>query len=289
MPVRIVTDSACDLPAALAADLGIEIVSLAIRFGSEELIDRVDLDTDEFWRRCAALPVLPETAAPSPGQFEAAYRKLISEGADGIVVIALSGELSATKQSAELAARSLAEDPAMAAIRVEIVDSRSVTIGQGMMAVAAARSAKAGGSIDEIASTARSQAERTKVWGALDTLENLKKGGRIGNAKAMLASVLSIKPIIEVRAGKVEEGGRQRTRGKALAFLIEQVRADQAAHGKLDNLAVMHAKADDIDAFVKMLAAVTDEKPTIGEIGAVIGAHAGRGTIGVVYQVPTGT
>jgi DegV family protein with EDD domain len=279
--VRIVTDSACDLPQQLADELGIEIVSLAIRFGSEEFIDRVELGTDEFWTRCSALPVLPETAAPSPGQFEAAYRKLKSEGADGIVVIALSGELSATKQSAVLAARSVADD-----IRVEIVDSRSVTLGQGMIAVAAARSARDGASIDDIARTATSQAERTRVWGALDTLENLKKGGRIGNAKAMLASVLSIKPIIEIRNGKVEEGGRQRTRSKSLAFLLEKVKADQAQFGTLENLAVVNAKASDVDGFVRDLRALTTGDVVIGQIGAVIGAHAGRGTIGVVYQVP---
>jgi DegV family protein with EDD domain len=281
VPVRIVTDSACDLPQSLADELGIEIVSLAIRFGSEEFIDRTELGTDEFWRRCEALAVLPETAAPSPGQFEAAYRKLMAEGADGIVVIALSGELSATKQSAELAARSVADE-----VRIEIVDSRTVTIGQGMMAVAAARAARAGGTVEQIASTARSQAERTRVWGALDTLDNLKKGGRIGNAKAMLASVLSIKPIIEIRNGKVEEGGRQRTRAKALAFLVEKMRADQERYGTLENLGVMHAKATDIDAFVATIRSHARGEVVIGDIGAVIGAHAGRGTVGVVYQVP---
>jgi DegV family protein with EDD domain len=281
VPVRIVTDSACDLPQALADELGIEIVSLAIRFGSEEFIDRTELGTDEFWRRCEALPVLPETAAPSPGQFEIAFRKVMAEGADGIVVVALSGELSATKQSAELAARSVADE-----VRIEVVDSRTVAIGQGMIAVAAARAARAGGTIDQIASTARSQAERTRVWGALDTLDNLKKGGRIGNAKAMLASVLSIKPIIELRNGKVEEGGRQRTRAKALAFIVEKMRADQEKYGTLENLAVMHAKASDIDAFVAIVRSHARGEVVIGDIGAVIGAHAGRGTVGVVYQVP---
>jgi DegV family protein with EDD domain len=276
-----VTDSACDLPQALADELGIEIVSLAIRFGSEEFIDRTELGTDEFWRRCEALPVLPETAAPSPGQFEIAFRKVMAEGADGIVVVALSGELSATKQSAELAARSVADE-----VRIEVVDSRTVAIGQGMIAVAAARAARAGGTIDQIASTARSQAERTRVWGALDTLDNLKKGGRIGNAKAMLASVLSIKPIIELRNGKVEEGGRQRTRAKALAFIVEKMRADQEKYGTLENLAVMHAKASDIDAFVAIVRSHARGEVVIGDIGAVIGAHAGRGTVGVVYQVP---
>ena len=198
-----------------------------------------------------------------------------------MVVISLSGELSATKQSAELAARSVADT-----IRVDVVDSRSVTIGQGMIAVAAARSAQQGATIEAIVAQAQSQAARTQVWGVLDTLDNLKKGGRIGNAKAMMASVLSIKPVIEVRDGKVEEGGRQRTRSKALGFLYDTVKQQMDKHGSLQNLAVMHAIAPDVDQFVDRLRSLHSEPIVIGEIGAVIGAHAGRGTIGVVFQTP---
>jgi DegV family protein with EDD domain len=281
VPVRIVTDSACDLPSALADELGIAIVPLAIRFGAEEFTDRKDLTVAEFWRRCAASPVLPETAAPSPGQFVETFRRLHAEGADGIVVVALSGALSATMQSAELAAAEVANT-----IAVDVVDSRSVTIGQGMIAVAAARAAEAGADRATIAAQVRSQAARTRVWGALDTLDNLKKGGRIGNAKALAASVLSIKPIIEVRDGKVEEGGKQRTRAKALAFLVETVKQAKEKHGRLDNLAVMHADTSDIAAFIATLRPYADGDIVIGDIGAVIGSHAGRGTIGVVYQVP---
>jgi DegV family protein with EDD domain len=207
--VRIVTDSACDLPQAVADELGISIVPLSIRFGSEEFIDRRDLTTAEFWRRSAASPVLPETAAPPPGLFEETYRALIADGATGIVVISLSGGLSATIQSAELAARAVADE-----ISIEVVDSNSVTLGLGIIVTACARAAQAGSSFGDITAMAADLGARTKVWGALDTLENLKKGGRIGGAKAMLASVLSIKPIVEVRHGKVEEGGKQRTRKK---------------------------------------------------------------------------
>jgi DegV family protein with EDD domain len=195
--------------------------------------------------------------------------------------VSLSGELSATIQSAQLAARSVAD-----VIRVEVVDSRSVTIGEGMIAVAAARAARRGAGVDEIAAQARSQASRTQVWGVLDTLDNLKKGGRIGGAKAMLASVLAIKPVIEVRNGRVEEGGRQRTRSKALAFLLDTVRQQSEQHGRLENLAVMHAMADDAPAFVARLQELHSDPIIVGEIGAVIGSHAGRGTIGVVFQTP---
>jgi DegV family protein with EDD domain len=281
VPVRIVTDSACDLPQALADELGIVIVPLSIRFGDEEFVDRKDLSVDEFWRRSKESPVLPSTAAPSPGAFEMAYRSLKNDGATGIVVVSLSGDLSATIQSAQLAARSVDDE-----ISVTVVDSRSVTIGQGMIAVAAARLAAEGASETDVAALATSLGSRTQVWGALDTLDNLKKGGRIGNAKALLASVLSIKPIIEIRHGKVEEGGKQRTRTKAMAFLVEKVRSEIASHGSIENLAVVHAATTDVDAVVSMLKAIYPHPIVVGDIGPVIGSHAGTGTIAVVFQVP---
>ena len=276
MTVRIVTDSACDLPQALADELGIEIVPLSIRFGSEEFIDRRDLTTEEFWQRSAASPVLPETAAPPPGLFEETYRKLIAAGATGIVVINLSGGLSATLQSAELASRAVADE-----IPIAVVDSQSCTLGLGTIVVATARAAQTGASFDELTALAKDLALRTKVWGALDTLENLKKGGRIGGAKAMLASVLSIKPIVEVRNGKVEEGGKQRTRSKALAFLVEKVKSA----GEVDNLAILQADCDDVPHFVEMLRPHYSGEILIGDIGPVVGSHTGKGTIGLAYQV----
>ena len=274
--VRIVTDSACDLPQDLVDELGIEIVPLTIRFGDTELVDRTELSTADFWARCAASPTLPETAAPAPGAFEQAYRRLAAEGATGICVVSLSSDLSATMQSAQLAANAVAGD-----ITVEVVDSRSVTIGQGLIALAAARAARDGADLASVVALARSLTSRTHIWGALDTLENLRKGGRIGNAKAMLASVLSIKPIIEVRDGRVEEGGKQRTRTKALAFLVEKVREA----GPLETLAVMHAATDDVGELVARLQPLAPGPIMIGDIGPVVGTHAGRGTIGVVYQV----
>lgn len=275
MSIRIITDSACDLPDNVARDLGIGIVPLSIRFGDTELIDRVELSTAEFWARSSASPVLPETAAPAPGQFAELYRSMAAEGATGIVVVCLSGALSATLQSAELAAREIADLP------VRIVDTRSVSLGQGMIAVACARIAQNGAGIDEVEALANELIGRTRVWGALDTLENLRKGGRIGNAKALLASALAIKPIIEVRDGKVEQGGKQRTRSKALSFLVDKV----ASYGAIENLAVLHADCSDVDAFVEMLQPHYQGQIVVGDIGAVVGTHAGRGTIGVAFQV----
>jgi DegV family protein with EDD domain len=275
--VRIVTDSACDLPQAIVDANAITVVPLTIRFGEQEFVDREELSVADFWAKCAATDTLPETAAPAPGQFEQAYRRLHAEGATGVLVVALSGALSATMQSAELAARSVTPQ-----IPVRVVDSRSATLGLGTIVLACAREAAAGATLDELAALGDDLAARTKVFGALDTLENLKKGGRIGNAKAMLATALAIKPIIEVVDGKVEEGGKQRTRSKALKFLVDKV----AGYGdSVEQLAVLHADCDDVDQFVEMLAQHYRGEIVVGEIGPVVGTHAGRGTIGVAFSV----
>lgn len=274
--VRIVTDSSCDLPAEIADELGIIIVPLSIRFGDEELIDRDELTVAEFWTRCVNSPTLPETAAPAPGQFEAAYRALAGDGATGVIVVSLSGALSATMQSAELAARSVGDD-----LDVRVVDSRTVTLGLGTIALACARAARGGASLDEVQALAEELSSRTRVFGALDTLENLKKGGRVGNAKALLATALSIKPIIEVADGEVVEAGKQRTRSKALAHLVKIVKDYE---GRIENLAVLHADCSDVDVFVDMLAPLYEGEIVVGEIGPVIGTHGGRGTIGIAFH-----
>ena len=276
MSVRIVTDSSCDLPDAVVAEHGIRVVPLSIRFGDEELIDRDELSTEEFWRRCAAQDQLPETAAPAPGQFEAVYRELAAEGATGIVVVSLSGKLSATMQSAELAARSVVDT-----IPVRVVDSRTVTLGLGTIAIAAARAAADGATLDDVEALARDRADHTHVFGTLDTLENLKKGGRIGGARALLASALAIKPIVEVIDGEVAQAGKQRTRSKALKFLVDKVRSYE---GDIHDLAVLQADCDDVDDFVAMLRPLYDGEIVVGDIGPVIGTHAGKGTIGVAFS-----
>lgn len=275
--VRIVTDSSCDLPQSVADEFGIEIVPLTIRIDGHEYVDRRDLTPAEFWAKCAQSSSLPETAAPSPGQFEEAYRRLAAEGATSIVAINLSAALSATMQSAELAARAVA-----GTIQVTVVDSQQVTMGLGVIVARAAQLAAEGGSHHDIVELALSLARRTKVWGALDTLENLKKGGRIGGAKALLASALAIKPIIEVRDGKVEQGGKQRTRSKALQYVVEKV----VEAGDVETLMVMHADCSDVDTFVDMLRPHYAGEIVVGDIGPVVGTHAGHGTIGVGFCVP---
>ena len=282
--IRIVTDSSCDLPVEIAEELGISIVPLTIRFGDDEFVDRDELTPAEFWTRCVNSATLPETAAPAPGQFETVYRQLAADGATGIVTVSLSSALSATMQSAELAARTVHEDEAVD-IDVRVVDSRTITLGLGTIAIACARLAADGASIDEVEALAADLTARTQVLGALDTLENLQKGGRIGSAKALLATALSIKPIIVVTGGEVQEGGKQRTRTKALKFLDDKVRE---FGDRVENLAVLHADCSDVDVFVDMLRTHYDDEIVVGEIGPVIGTHGGRGTIGVAFHERVG-
>ena len=154
-------------------------------------------------------------------------------------------------------------------------------MGIGTIALACSRAASDGGSIDEIEALANDLVDRTRVFAALDTLDNLKKGGRIGGAKAFLATALSIKPIIDVTGGVVAEAGKQRTRSKALAHLVERFKSYD---GRVENLAVLHADCSDVDVFVDMLAPHYDGEILVGEIGPVIGTHGGRGTIGVAFH-----
>ena len=166
MTVRIVTDSACDLPQSIIDQYGIVVVPLTIRFGDTDYIDREAFGPKEFWAKCAASPVLPETAAPSPGQFETAYRGLQAQGATGIVVVSLSSALSATMQSAEIAAKAVAGD-----LPVRIVDSRSVSMGQGIIVRACAQAAQAGAGLDEVEAECLAHGLRRAVVGMRRTLE----------------------------------------------------------------------------------------------------------------------
>lgn len=274
MAVRIVTDSACDLPEPLCEELGIEVVPLTIRFGDREFVDRKELSTDAFWRELEASSVLPETSAPSVGAFEETFRRLADDGADGIVCINLSPRLSATMQSAQVAAKALdGQTP------VKIIDSLSASMGIGNLALYAARRARAGASLDEIVNEVETRRHHGHVFAALDTLEYLRKGGRIGGAQAMLGSMLSIKPIISVVEGAVEPAGRVRTRSKALRFLVDQIPT-----GKVELISVLHADAPDLDEFLAMLTpAVPDAEVIVGKIGPVIGVHTGPRVMGIAW------
>lgn len=278
--IRIVTDSACDLPDPTAAEHHIDIVPLTIRFGDTEYVDRKDLTTKEFWAKTGQAKTLPETAAPSPGAFEECFRNAAAQGATGVVCVALSSGLSATFQSAQLAA-----DAVKDTIDVRVIDSQSVTIAQGLLAIAGAEAAAAGKSLDEVAATVQAKTTHMRVFAALDTLENLRKGGRIGAARAALGSMLSVKPLIKVVGGVVEEAGKQRTRGRSLDQLIELAKEHGAAEA--EPLAVMHGDAPDIDAFLQKLCGAlgrSADELIVGDVGSVVGTHTGPRVIGLAWE-----
>ncbi len=277
MPVKIVTDSAADLPAEQAAAHDIRVVPLTIRFGDDEYVDGVDLTPEAFYAKMAELDVLPATAAPSPGAFEAAFREAGADG-DPVVCINLSSALSATMQSAQTAAKAIGDD-----LDVTVLDSRSITAGLGMQLLAAAEIAEQGGSVADITALVEDLSGRTHVFGALDTLENLKKGGRIGGAQAMLGSILSIKPIIDISSGEVEEAAKQRTRKKSMTWLRDKVLETPG----VERVAVCHGCSPDVEELRQLLLPhFSEEQLTTWTIGPVIGAHGGPRMIGLVWQAP---
>ncbi|MGH9207074.1 MAG: DegV family protein, partial [Acidimicrobiales bacterium] len=271
--IRVVTDSACDLSAELAAERGVTIVPLSIRFGSEEFVDGSTISTDDFWARCAASPVLPETSAPSAGAFQEAFLAAADEGYEGVLSLSLSSGVSATYQATVAAANAVADR-----IPVRTVDSRLLTMGQGLIALDVADLAALGASLDELAARAVQLIPRTSVFGVVDTLEHLEKGGRLGGARALLGSLLSIKPVITLVDGEVAEESKQRTRARSMRYLADKA-GDSAP---LSRLAVANGAASDIDTFLAMIKGVRSEHPpVVVDLGPVVGTHTGPGTIGL--------
>jgi DegV family protein with EDD domain len=277
--VRIVTDSACDLTDDLVKQHDIIVVPLTIRFGAEEFEDRRDLTPEEFWRRCQGKGALPETAAPSPGAFIAAYQQAADEGASGVLCLNISSKLSATYTSALTAAETFTGIP------VRVIDTLSVTMGQGLLAIAAAEGSAAGVGLDELATAAEERIPRVRVYGVLGGLEFLQRGGRIGGAQALLGSLLSIKPVIVVKDGEVAEESKQRTRSRALSYLTGKVTAD----APVERLAVADGACDDFDDVVRQLATIPGQHPLLSvQLGPVVGSHTGPNTVGVCYIMSAG-
>lgn len=277
MTIHIVTDSASDISLEEAKELGIEIVPLSVRFGEAEYTDLIDLSVSDFYQKMSESDLLPSTAAPSPGAFEAAFKRCVEAGAEGVVCINLSLALSATGQAAQLAADALVDT-----ITVKCIDSKSITSGLGTIIRKAASAAKAGKSMDEIVSLVEGLASKTRIFATLDTLENLKKGGRIGGAKAMVGTMLQFKPCLDLSSGEVVEAGRQRTRKKSLMWLKEVLENE----GEITDLCIIHGDAPDVEEFADLISdLVPQENIRINQLGAVIGTHGGPRVLGVTYLV----
>ena len=275
--VAIFTDSASDLDPAEAAVAGIGIVPLLVNFGSQSFKAGVDLSTADFWARMVAPDApFPTTAASSPGEFKEAYEAAFANGADAIVSIHVAGTLSGTIKSAQIA-RDMLPDR-----EIHVVDSLGASMAQGILAHMALELAAEGRSAAEIAEIVETRAPDMVMYVALETLEYLRKGGRISGAQAAIGTLLSVKPIIVVKHGVVETGDRVRTRSKARERLIEMV-----IERPVERLAILHTVSPDIEAFRDELLARIPNAPAVADVpialvGPSVGPHLGPGCVGAV-------
>lgn len=279
MGVRIVTDSTADLPAEVREEYGIEMVPLYVHFGDEVFRDQVDMSPDQFFRRLTAEKErLPQTSQPSPGDFAEVYRRL-AEGGDTIVSIHISEAMSGTLQSAR-AARDMLQGA-----DIRLIDSRLVTACLGHVVLDCAQAARDGASADEVVELAESLCSRTNLFGAIDTLEYLERGGRIGRAQALLGSLLNMKPIVTLSDGVVAPAGRVRGRSRVIPELV-RLFGEAVGDRTADITVVYAAQPDGVDELEQALRATGRVgRVRRGQIGPVVGTHAGPGVLGVAFTV----
>lgn len=275
MAVRVVTDSTCDLPRSIVDALGITVVPLTVRFGNEAFLDGVDIDVPTFYERLVSSPVLPKTSQPSVEQFREVY-EAIGETGDEIVSIHVSSRLSGTLNSA-----SIARENVPPGVHIELIDSYSVSMGLGAIVVEAAEAALRGGSRDEVTAIARRAMDHTGLAAALDTLEYLQKGGRIGRARGLLGSILSVKPIIHLEDGEIAPLDRVRTRKKAVARMEEI--AIEHPHAKKMYICTT-GNDDEANQFIDAVRRFLPHTEFVtGSFGPVVGVYAGPNALGVSW------
>lgn len=274
--IRVVTDGASDLTAALIGALPISVVPLDVRLGTLSPAETARLSPEDFWAAAGRSATLPETSAPSPGEFQRAFLAARDQGHDGVVCVTLSSELSATHQAATAGAAAVAGE-----IPVEVIDSRTATMAEGLLVLEGAAHAAAGQDLAGVAGAVRGTIGDVVAIGTLDTLENLRRGGRIGSAQAFFGSLLSVKPVVQIANGVVEGESRQRTRRRSLAYVADKV----ASLGPFSRLAVAHAAASDLDVVLDLLGAFHPREEILTTyIGPVVGAHTGPGTVAICGQ-----
>ncbi len=271
--VKVVTDSCSDLPEGVASELGILIVPLNVYFGDETFRDGVDITAEEFYQRLTTGPIMPKTTAPAPGTFAEIYSSLASS-ADEILSLHISKKLSGTYDSALLAKQQVGKK-----IRIEVVDSLTVSTAQGLLAIKAAKLAKEGASLDHILKLLREAMDRTRLFFVVDTLEYLHKGGRLGRAGAFLGSLLNIKPLLHIQDGEVCPLERVRSRQKAVSRLIEV--AKECA--PFESLAFMYTtNPTEVETLKRELQSLAPEESTYtARIGPTIGTYGGPEAIAV--------
>ena len=274
MAIKVVTDSTSDLPADVAESLGIEVVPLNVHFGSDVYKDRVNLMPDTFYDKLINGDVLPTTSQPSVGEFIEVYERLGSD-ADGIVSVHISEKLSGTMNSARLASQQANAD-----CPIEVVDTFQVSMGVGICAMEVAEVANSGGDMNQVILAARNAVTRSQCFFMLETLEFLKKGGRIGKAQALIGNLLKIRPMLMLQGGEVHPLGRERTRRKGIAKLVDTV--EELA--PISGLAVMYSTAlDEAQTLAQNISKfmIEGREPMMLQIGPVIGTYAGPDTLGI--------
>jgi DegV family protein with EDD domain len=276
MTIHIVTDSTADLTPDEAAALGVTIVPLTVFFGEEAFLDGIELDSASFYDKLQKAKDLPRTSQPPPASFQEAYTRLIEEGADGIISVHLSSKLSGTYQSACTARDTMPEEARK--VPIEVIDSLSVSGGMALSIRKAAAEAKQGLSLEEIKSHLVECLSRTHIFAVLDTLEYLKRGGRIGAARAFLGNMLSVKPILAVKDGQVAPVEQPRTRNKAYARLAQIV----SEYMPLEELLIAESSTEVGEQLAAALKTVYPRPIQRYNLGAALGAHAGPGTAAVV-------
>jgi DegV family protein with EDD domain len=282
--VAVFTDSASDLDPADAAAAGIHVVPLIVSFGSDSYKAGVDMSTEAFWERMTAPDApFPTTAASSPGDFKAAYEAAFAEGAEAIVSIHVASTLSGTIKSAQVAKEMLPDR------EIHIVDSLGASMAEAILARMAVAMAADGTSAAEIAASLERRVPDLRMYVALETLEYLKKGGRISGARAAIGTLLSVKPIIAVEHGVVDTADRVRTRAKARERLIELI----CAH-PIERIEILHTITPDVEVFrdeVLVRAAGSLDRSTvkIGLVGPSVGPHLGPGCLGAAILYEAGS
>lgn len=273
MTVKIVTDSVSDLPAQVAKELGITVVPAYIRFGTETYRDGIDLTTQAFYDKLMQSKVHPSTASPSSGVFAEVYDKLAKE-TDGILVITVSSKLGAINEIA-LQAIGLMETKC----RVEVIDSLAGAMAEGLIVIAAAKAAKSGASLDEVIGLTKSNIPRSKIYFSFDTLEYLRRGGRIGRAQAFLGSVLKANPILTLKDGEAYPVARVRSRAKAIDYLYSFA----MSFSHIDEMAVEDATTpDEADRLVDRLSSKFPKQRIYrSKVSPAVGAHVGPHVLAV--------